>query len=302
MRGGAAFGDDEIGARRAALRHHEARELSGLRHRRREPDAGEIGREAKQPRQPEREQVPALGEDQRMQLVEDHPLERTEQIRRVGGGKQQRQLFRRRQQNLRRIAALPLALGNGRVAGARFNADRQLHLGDRCFQIARNVDRERLERRDVEGVQSALALHAAAGREEFSLRLLDLLPAALRGEGNRSSTAQLDQTRQKPGERLAAASRRDQQHRAAGLRLRQQIELMGAGCPAAAGKPAHEQVRQDRWTIENGHPQEVVGVCGGVEATATTTRLSTGTPFSLRTAALAIETVIRPASARARLM
>ena len=45
-----------------------------------------------------------------MQLVEDDALERAEQIRRIGGGEQQRQLLRRRQQNLRRIAALALAL------------------------------------------------------------------------------------------------------------------------------------------------------------------------------------------------
>ncbi len=98
-----------------------------------------------------------------MQFVEDHALERAEQIRRIGRGQQQRELLRRGQQDLRRIAALALALRGRRVAGARLDADRQPHFGDRRFQIARDIDGERLERRDVERVQSALAPHAAAG-------------------------------------------------------------------------------------------------------------------------------------------
>ena len=102
-----------------------------------------------------------------MQFVEDHALERAEQIGRVGGGEQQRQLLRRRQQDLRRIAPLPLALGDRRVAGARLDADRQPHLGDGRFEVARDVDRERLQRRDVERMQPALAPHVAAGGEEF---------------------------------------------------------------------------------------------------------------------------------------
>ena len=109
----ARVGYDEIGdhlpRRAAALRHHETRELSGLGHGRRETDAGEVFRNAKQASEAERKQVAALRRDQRMQLIEDHALERAEQIRRVRGRKQQRQLLRRRQQNLRRIAALALA-------------------------------------------------------------------------------------------------------------------------------------------------------------------------------------------------
>ena len=68
---------------------------------------------------------------------------------------QQRKLLRRREQNVRRIAALALALRCRRVAGARLDADRQAHLRDRLFEIARDVDRERLQRRDVERVQAA---------------------------------------------------------------------------------------------------------------------------------------------------
>ena len=78
-----------------------------------------------------------------MQFVEHDPFERAEQIWRVGRSEQQGQLFRRRQQNIGRIAALALALRYRGVAGAGLDPDRQAHLGNRYFQIARDVDRER---------------------------------------------------------------------------------------------------------------------------------------------------------------
>ena len=62
---------------------------------------------------------------------------------------------------------------------------------------------------------------------------------------------------------------------------------MRARRPAAAGEPAGKRLRQDIWAFEDGHPPEVIGRGIAVEGCATTTRLSTGTPFSLRTAALA---------------
>ena len=55
VRRGAAFGDDEIGARAGrALRHHEAAKVLGLGDGRRQPDAGETGSVTEQPRQTER--------------------------------------------------------------------------------------------------------------------------------------------------------------------------------------------------------------------------------------------------------
>ena len=89
------------------------------------------------------------------------------QKRRVVGRQQQRQLLRRGQQDIRRIAPLPLPPRHRRVAGAGLDLDRQAHLGDRRLQIARDIDRERLQRRDVERVQAAAALHAAAGGDEI---------------------------------------------------------------------------------------------------------------------------------------
>ena len=81
-----------------------------------------------------------------MQFVENDALERAKQERRVGGGEQQRELLRRGQQDIGRIAALALALRGRRVAGAGLDADRQAHFCDRRFEVARNVDRERLQR------------------------------------------------------------------------------------------------------------------------------------------------------------
>ena len=105
-----------------------------------------------------------------MQLVEHHAAQRAEQIRRVGRGEDQRQLLGRGEQDVRRVAALALALRGRRVAGAGLDADRQPHLGDRRLEVARDVDRERLQRRDVERVQPALAAHVAAGGDETAMR------------------------------------------------------------------------------------------------------------------------------------
>ena len=165
---GAAVGDDQIGQGRAGfgLRHQEAAQIVGLRHRRREADAGEVGRKLEQAREAERKQIAALRGDQRMQFVEHDAPERAEQVRRVGRGEEQRKLLRRGQQDVRRVAPLALALRCRRVAGAGLDPDRQRHLGDRALQVARDVDRERLQRRDVERVQPALAAEAAAGGHE----------------------------------------------------------------------------------------------------------------------------------------
>ena len=170
LRRGAAVGHHEIGKRLSVLglRHQEAAQIVGLRHRRREADAGEVGRQREQPRQAEREEIAALGGDQRMQLVEHDPPQRAEQIGRVGRGENERELLGRGQQNVRRVAALALALGGRRVAGAGLDPDRQRHLGDRRFEVARDVDGERLERRDVKRVQPALAANIAAGGDELA--------------------------------------------------------------------------------------------------------------------------------------
>ena len=48
-----------------------------------------------------------------------------------------------------------LAPRHRRVAGAGLDPDRQPHLGNRRFQVARDIDRECLQRRDIERVEAA---------------------------------------------------------------------------------------------------------------------------------------------------
>ena len=238
-RRGRAAGDDDVGGRLFSmrLRHQEARQLFRLGDGRRQSDRAQIGRELPQPRQPEREQIAALGGDQRMQFVEHDALQRREQIRRIVGGEQQRQLFRRGEQNIRRIAPLPLPPRHRRIAGAGLDLDRQPHLRDGRFQVARDVDGKGLQWRDVERMQAAGALHAAAGGE-------DALPVRCRGRRGK-----LHQRRQKARQRLAGAGRRDQQRRAVLARFPEQRQLMLARRPAASGEPFLETVRQQRGRI-----------------------------------------------------
>jgi hypothetical protein len=89
-----------------------------------------------------------------MQFVEHDAAQRSEQERGVGAREQERELLRRREQDVGRITTLPAALARRRIARARLDADGQFHLGDRPLQIAGDVDGERLERRDVQGVEA----------------------------------------------------------------------------------------------------------------------------------------------------
>jgi hypothetical protein len=163
-----------------------------------------------------------------MQFVEHDAPERGKQKRRVIRRQQQGQLFGRGQQNVRRIAPLPLPPRHRRIAGAGFDLDRQAHLGDRGFQVARDVDRKRLQRRDVERVQASAARHAAAGG----------------GEG--AAGGQFHQRRQKTRERLAGAGRRDQKRGTIRAGLLKQRQLMRPRRPATRGKPAQKILGQQR--------------------------------------------------------
>ena len=58
----------------SGLRDQETAKIIGLSHRCRESDAGEVGREAKQPCQAKRQEITAFGSHQRMQLIEHHAL------------------------------------------------------------------------------------------------------------------------------------------------------------------------------------------------------------------------------------
>ena len=140
-----------------------------------------------------------------------------EHQRRVGIAQQQAQRLGRGQQHLRRLHPLPRLAVRGRVAGAGLDPDRQAHLLDRADQVALHVDRERLQRRDVERVQP--------------------LARALR---------QLADRRQEPGERLARAGRRDQQRASPRPRQLQHFELVPARPPALGFKPVIGPAREAR--------------------------------------------------------
>ena len=142
---------------RRALADQPAAQLVGLGHRRRQPDGLQAGREAAQPRQAERQQMAALGGDQRMQLVEDDVAQVREEARGVRRGDQQRQLLGRGQQDVGRLSFWRWRLCARRVAGARLDRDRQAHLVDRLAEVALDVDGQRLQRRDVERVDAACA-------------------------------------------------------------------------------------------------------------------------------------------------
>ena len=96
--------------------------------------------------------------------------------------------------------------------------DRQAHLRDRRFEIARDVDGERLERRNIERVDAACA----------------------------DAGCEFDEARQEAGKRLAAAGRRDEQHIVALRRMIEQRQLMRPRRPAAPGEPVLEKRRQQR--------------------------------------------------------
>ncbi len=268
VRRGAGRRDDKRGHRPRAglacvLRDEIAAQFIGIAHGGGKPCGREPGRDRAQARKIEREQVAALGGDERVQFVEHDALQRAEQMRRVGAAQQQRELFGRRHQNVGRIAALALAARGGRVAGARFDAHRQVHVDDGRFEIARDVDRERLQRRDVERVHAGRAIAPARA-------------------------GQIDEAGQEARQRLARAGGRDEQRALPVAGQRQQVELMTARAPAARGEPACESFRQWRLARAAGHRRNL-----GARESADQTRAHPG-PASLRVEASSRTATLKP--------
>ena len=137
-------------------------QIVGIGHRGGERTPPRGRRERGEPRQRERQLVAALVVGERVQLIDDHRAQVGEQRRRVRPGEHQRQRLGRRHQHVRRRAALALALALRRVAGPRLDGDRQAHLGQRRLQIAVDIHRERLQRRDIERVQSGTGRYVAS--------------------------------------------------------------------------------------------------------------------------------------------
>ena len=228
-------GDDRLGAIRRGdeagmmlrlrrLRDQPAAQVHRLGDGCGETDGFQARRQAAQARQTERQQMAALGGDERVQFVEDDVFQILEEAWRLAIGDEQRHLFGCRQQDVRRVQPLALAFGLRRVAGAGFHRDRQAHFRDRLHQVALDIDGERLERRDVKRV------NAGKGRARRDL------PAM----------GEVGQRRQEAGERLARAGRRDQQQALAGMGAGEQLDLVRARLPALVRKPAGEGRGQQR--------------------------------------------------------
>ena len=150
-----------------------------------------------------------------MQLVHHDAAQARKHRGGLGIGEQQRQGFRRGQQDVGRVQALAYPSVLGRIAGPGLAAHGQPHLLDGGAQVARDIGGERLQRRDVKGVQ------AAAG-----------------------GALELDQAGQEAGQGLAAAGGGDEENGFLLRRCLQHGELMVVGPPAAALEPGVKARRQ----------------------------------------------------------
>ena len=199
-----------------------------------------FGASVAQPREAERQEVAALVGDERVQLVEDHRVEVGEEARR------------------RRCAERSSATCSGVVSRMSGGFERlALALVDaacrRCASRAgpaRPISRDRRARgcaRCRRRAPSAARCRACGCRARR--------PATVR------PLVQRDEARQEAGERLAGAGRRDQQRRAPGARLLEQLELMRPRRPAARREPVGEDggeggSRLARGQALGGHPSE----------------------------------------------
>ena len=108
----------------------------------------------------EREMASALVARERVDLVHDHGVRGREELTAAGGGEQQVERFRRRDQDVGRLPGHPGPLGGRRVSGAEFGAERGNRIarrrgprgdsGERDFEIPADIGAQRLERRDID--------------------------------------------------------------------------------------------------------------------------------------------------------
>src|SRR5262245_21662944 len=149
----------------------------------------------------------------------------------------------------------------------------------RDFEIARNIDSKRLQRRDVQRMQALGADNRLAGRIQISR--------------TNATLVQLNQRRQKAGQRFPASSRRNQQCGSPRLDPGQELELMRARLPATSSEPALEDVGQSRSGVEK------IARRFHDQLPATTISPCTGYPFSVRVEELSMLIGFKPALANA---
>ena len=205
----AGLADDEVDRADVPVGREPGAVAVGVRHRGAERDAAQVGGDPLQPRHAQAEQVAALAGREGMDLVDHDRAQAREHQPAVGVAQQQRQRFRRRQQDVWRLDPLACLAVGWRVPGPRLDRYRQPHLLDRLEQIALDIDRQRLERRNVERVE----------------------PLDRRFD-------QFDQRRQEARQRLARTGGGDQQCVPPGPRAAEHVKLMPAGLPTALLEPA----------------------------------------------------------------
>ena len=147
------FGRDHQRRRRLGSASQIGEEIVGLADGRRQPDGLNAGRQAAQAGEIERQEVATFRGDQRMQLVEHDAPEIGEEGFGIGARQEQRQLLRGRQQDVGRNAPLTLSFRSRGIAGAGLDADVEFHLGHGGAEVARDIHRQGLQRRNVERVQ-----------------------------------------------------------------------------------------------------------------------------------------------------
>ena len=193
--------------------------------------------------------APRLVGDHRVDLVDDHRLDRREDGPRARRQQQVERLRRRDQDVRRRRGAIRARSRAGRVPGAdrhgrdpdarrRARSATRGDAGDRRAQVALDVDGERLERRDVEDA-AALGL-GGLGREHQ--------PVDRREEGR---------------QRLARAGRREQQRGAPAQDRRPAFFLGRRGPGEGRAKPFANRRRESGERLFR-HPRILCALCAGL--------------------------------------
>ena len=154
--------------RRLARRRKPGAQGVGIGDGGREPDAARLRRMRGHARQGQREQHAALRGHHGMQFVEDDGAQVLQQMCGMRIGHHERHLLRRGDQDVGRVLALAHALVLRRVAGAGLDGDGQPHLPDGCLEVAGDVHRQRLERRNIERVDAAAACAAQTARRGWA--------------------------------------------------------------------------------------------------------------------------------------
>ncbi len=205
-----------------------------LRRRQSDPLQGRAA-ECLEALQRQRQVGAALGRHQRVDLVDDHGVHRSQ---RGAGlrGEQQVQGFRGRDEDVRGFAYHARAVGRGRVAGADADPGRQVgfaaaggHVGDadeRRAEVALHVHRQRLERGHVQ--HPAAVLLRRLGREHHALDRPQERGQRLAAAGGRQDQRGLTARDRRPAERLGSGGLAERAVEPFGHRGMEQTERVGA--------------------------------------------------------------------------